>query len=717
MTPATSKKLSPAISSASPSSQRQLTLALTALRRHGPLVIVSSLILVAVAVAIVMMTFKPKYEARAFLHVIQNPDYFQIIPERNQVKTDAKSELAPMLSEFVLRSVLVDENVQRQPSFSSGTMTTRDLRKMLRYQSAGGQEHYELIAISPYPGEAVAVVSKTTDVFLDFFREYRNSRLLELSESLSQEIKVKSQQIDEINRELGDMLRDMQGSTQSSALFDPDGQFLNELKKSRTGLQVELQVLERQRGLLQTALAENNFPIDDAELANRVEQSNEVGVLRQRISEMTRHRGDRSSGRGAGHPESVEADRQLDLANRQLEELRTSLKAQVQESWIASNIHLTMVRLKDIDEEMQNLRIKIEFFDSEIAQQHAIIASASQKNTQYSIRQADLERLRAEYIRLVDAESAIRLRRLSLPYQISKNNLDIVVPTEPVESYPLKLLGIAALAGFALPFALAFLWELRVNRVTTGDTMNTADNVPLVGEVASLPPLNGRAKKLSSRESQQLRLYQESVDSVSALLTIDHANRFRSIALTSAASHEGKSTLSSQLAISLARSNHGRVLLLDTDLRSPTQHRIFNLDLQPGLAEMIEQSQDWRGVVKNTAIDNLFLITAGRVKSNPRRCFAGAAWKQILEELENNFDIVIVDTPPVLATSESIMICRDCDTTLVCMLRDVSRADSVTRAQGRLAAAGVSILGRVMCGVPVSEYSYRYGSYGYNLSP
>jgi polysaccharide biosynthesis transport protein len=691
-------------------------LALTALRRHGPLVIVSSLIMVAGLATIVMMTFKPKYEAMTYLQVIQNPDYFQIIPERNQVQTDAKSELAPIFSEIVLRKVLVDEKVQRQPSFSKGTMTTKDLRKMLRYQSAGGQELYEVVAASPYPGEAVAVVAKTTEVFLDEFRVNRETRLGQLSEKLSLEIKAKSQKIDDLNRELGNTAQNMQGSSPDSAQYDPEGQLLNDLKKSRTEKELQLKVLvERDAKMLQSRLDERNFPIEDAELTNRVQQSPEVVALRQRIDESKRQLGQRPD-RGSGHPDVLIAKSQIRSDERTLDELITKLRAQAQESWIAENVRSTTARLNAIDDEIQNLKMEIEYYDDKIAKQYAVISSASREKTKLSMSQADLENLRVEHSRLVEAENAIRLRGLSLPFQISQIELEVVVPTEPVERYPFKLLGISVLAGLGIPFALAFLWELRVNRVTTGDSLGTGDSVPLVGEVATLPPLNGRAKKLSSRNAQQLRLYQESVDNVSALVTIDHANQFRSIALTSAAAHEGKSTLSSQLAISLARSNHGRVLLVDTDLRSPTQHRLFNLDLQPGLAETIEQSQDWREVVKKTAIDNLFVITAGRVKSNPRRCFTGTDWKQLLEEFEKEFDIVIVDTPPVLATSESMMICRDCDTTLICMLRDVSRADSVTRAQGRLAAAGVSILGRVMCGVPISEYAYRYGSYGYNLS-
>lgn len=238
----------------SASSRRYLAALRTALRRHGPIALASSLVLAIGAAAIVLTTFRPVYEAKAFLHVILNPEYFQIVPERSQGKTDPKNELAPLLGEMVLRDVLADVEVQKQPSVARGNFGIQDLRKMLRYQSAGGQEHFEVVATSPYPKEAVVLVDKATNAYLDFFREYRNARLLELSESLSQEIRAKDQQIEEVNRALASMLQVMQGSKNES-MFDPEGVHLSELKKTRASHAAELQVLSQEKLELEARLA------------------------------------------------------------------------------------------------------------------------------------------------------------------------------------------------------------------------------------------------------------------------------------------------------------------------------------------------------------------------------------------------------------------------------------------------------------------------------
>jgi capsular exopolysaccharide synthesis family protein len=694
---------------------RQLVLLLTALRRHGLWAGLTGLVLASAAVAAVWFTFEPQYEAKAFLHVIQNPEYFQILPERSQGKTDSKSELAPLLSEIVLRDVLVDEEVQRQPSFAMGTKTTKDLRKMLKFQSAGGAEHYEVVATSPHPKEAVTVVTKATAAFLDFFREYRNARLQELGQSLSDEIKTKNQQIEQLNREMAGMIREMQGSTSESPLFDPEGQFLSELKKSRTEMEVNLQIAQQQRQSIAQALEQRQFPVDEAVVVSMVEQSRDISTLRARVEELDAKL-TRVDNKGRQHPANVEMARERQLIVKQLAQNRTRLLEQIRQSMEADAINRINAQLQEADKNIQQLQTQIAYYDQEIKEQYSTIMSSNEKRSQYESKQAELERLRGEHTSLIAAESAIRLRKLSLPYQISQSSAEVVTPTDPIEKYPLKLMGMAGAVALVIPFALAFLWEMRAQRVTSGEEVSHSNQIPILGEVATLPKIRRSGKQYSVQVSRHMRLYQESVDNISAMLTVDQANRFRTISLTSALSHEGKSTLSSQLAISMARGNQHRVLLIDTDLRSPVQHRLFDLDLGPGLAEVLEQELDWQSTVRETDIDNLSIITAGRVKSNPLRCFSGENWSNLLKEVQQDYDVVIVDTPPVLATSESMVICQSTSATLVCLLRDVSRSESVQRACQRLVSAGANVHGCVMSGVPQRAYANRYGSYGYNLT-
>lgn len=695
----------------------QVGVALTALRRHGPLVIALSLILAAGGMAAVWFTFEPVYEAKSFLHVIQNPEYFQIVPERNQTKTEAKNELAPLTSDLVLRDVLTNEEVKRQPSFKTDEMTVKELRKRIRFQSAGGQEHFEVVATSPHPKEAAVLVRTVTEAYLDFFRKYRHSRLLELSESLSSEIQAKNKQIEDVSREVSNLFREMQGSGQDGTLFDPDGEFLNELKKMRTEQQAEIKILQSNLEKLKSSEESQPITIDEAVITSMVEQSAEMKALRQRQNTLEEQRIGLSS-KGAGHREVVDLEKQIQRNQLLIDNLKNNLSEQSRNLLVAQQKQQRKDAQAAIELEIAQKGLKVEHFEQEINKQQSTIAASNQKRAQHDMRNADLIRLRQEYNVLIDAESAIRLRQLSLPFQISRNSDAVIeVPTEPVEKYPIKLLAMAGAAGLFLPFVLAFLWEMRISRISDVEQMIAGQNLKLLGEVAHLPSATRKiGKQLSQRMTRQLRLYQESVDNLSALLSTRDETGPRVIAVTSASSHEGKSTLSSQLAISLARSHQGRILLLDTDLRSPTQHRLFNLELEPGLAEVVEQDLEYLDALRQVNIDGLEIFTAGRVKSNPRRCFSGDHWQNLLDSLRQQYDWIIVDTPPVLATSESMMISKTCDAAIVCLLRDVSLQDSVRRAHQRLQDGGVNVMGYVMSGIPQSEYAYRYGSYGYNLS-
>jgi capsular exopolysaccharide synthesis family protein len=189
--------------------------------------------------------------------------------------------------------------------------------------------------------------------------------------------------------------------------------------------------------------------------------------------------------------------------------------------------------------------------------------------------------------------------------------------------------------------------------------------------------------------------------------------------VTSASSNEGKTTLSSQLAISSARSNFGRTLLIDADLRSPSIHRLFDLPMKVGLADALSGETTDIGlddIICNTQIENLDVLAAGKLKSSPRRYFSGPLWHQLLELVRENYDYIVIDTPPVLAASESLAISKECDQTLMCILRDVSVTDSVKRAYERLTAADVNVVGYAFSGVPQYEYAIKYGSYEYNMS-
>ncbi len=93
------------------------------------------------------------------------------------------------------------------------------------------------------------------------------------------------------------------------------------------------------------------------------------------------------------------------------------------------------------------------------------------------------------------------------------------------------------------------------------------------------------------------------------------------------------------------------------------------------------------------------------------------ALRSLLEEVRSLYRYVIIDTPPVLAAGEALVFAKAADASLICTMRDVSRFDQINRAHERLVAANAQPIGVVLNGVPVKQYAYRYGSYGYTVRP
>jgi len=123
-------------------------------------------------------------------------------------------------------------------------------------------------------------------------------------------------------------------------------------------------------------------------------------------------------------------------------------------------------------------------------------------------------------------------------------------------------------------------------------------------------------------------------------------NERKSFLITSAMLSEGKSTISSHLAITAASFKKKRTVLIDCDLRRPVIHQMFDLPLEGGVTEIIEGSVKPEEAFKSTSIDSLMIVTAGAIRKNPTELFEGEKVKQVIEQVEFYFDLVLIDCAP-----------------------------------------------------------------------
>jgi len=182
----------------------------------------------------------------------------------------------------------------------------------------------------------------------------------------------------------------------------------------------------------------------------------------------------------------------------------------------------------------------------------------------------------------------------------------------------------------------------------------------------------------------------------------------RVVMVTSAVESEGKTSLASNLAMSLARAGR-KTLLIDCDLRRPAAHQLFEQPLQPGFSEVVLHEVELPDAVRVTTADpNLFLLTAGLWDRNVLQELAKSGMTSIFEKLRDEFDFIIVDSHPVLAATDSLLLGQHVDAVLVSLMRDVSQMHNVHSACQQLSALGIRVFGAVVSGMPSSTFGKSY---------
>lgn len=181
----------------------------------------------------------------------------------------------------------------------------------------------------------------------------------------------------------------------------------------------------------------------------------------------------------------------------------------------------------------------------------------------------------------------------------------------------------------------------------------------------------------------------------------------RSLMVTSSAPAEGKSTTVSNLAVVFAQQGK-KVLLVDADLRKPTVHYTFRKDNHVGLTNVLTKQAPFQAAVKETDVDNLFVLTSGPIPPNPAELLGSSAMEELLAEAYKQFDLVLFDTPPVLAVTDAQILANQCDGTILVVHSGKTEIEAAQKAKELLINAKGKLLGVVLNQKKQKESSYYY---------
>jgi|SRR5579883_2614399 len=274
--------------------------------------------------------------------------------------------------------------------------------------------------------------------------------------------------------------------------------------------------------------------------------------------------------------------------------------------------------------------------------------------------------------------------------------------------------ALAGATGVIVAVVLIALLEYLDDTVKSAEDLQRTGSIPLLGSVMTLGPRVGAPAKLlidihpTSIAAEAYRLLRTNLDFAAV-----EGKPVRALQVTSALPREGKSTTVANLAIVLAQAGR-RVLIVDADLRRPSQHLLFGIGNRTGLSNLlVSDAARPEELIATTEIPNLRVLTSGALPPNPAELLALPRFTALLARLEAEADIVVLDTPPALPLSDSIIIASRVDGTLLVVDSRRARSESVRRAVIALRKADARILGAVLnkLGRRGGSY-YTYGGYG-----
>jgi len=187
----------------------------------------------------------------------------------------------------------------------------------------------------------------------------------------------------------------------------------------------------------------------------------------------------------------------------------------------------------------------------------------------------------------------------------------------------------------------------------------------------------------------------------------------KSILVSSSIPAEGKSTVASNLAYVISQTDK-KVLLVDADLRKPTVHRTFKLNNEQGLTTLLSNNElKFNQVVQHSRDLGLYFLPSGPIPPNPSEILGSGKMTLLMKELEQYFDIIIYDAPPVTAVTDPQILATKVDGVVLVVRQGYSRKEEVKQAKTALDNVNANILGYVMNGKELSESSGYYAYYGY----
>lgn len=630
------------------------------------------------------------------------------------------------------------------------------LQKRVSVSNARDTDILEVSVSSPFPEEAALLTNAICQSYMRKDIEWNADQALSVKEFVSEQLAKQQREIADVENQLSSYMK-KQNIYELTGNAEKLLEKLVEAESRYNDAQAEYNILKNRQDFLVQKLSEEEKALS-AKIAKNVDQQSRdlKGRIKQEekaLIEMAREAGTQD---GA----YIAKKQQLDVLKQRLQELTrnmiagelafTSKARQYQFDLISEQLQ-TDVRLAELKYIAQEYLRSKNYYEGQLNR-------LPQKQLNYARLQRDREVLNNTYTFL---KEKLEESRIKIASEVGK----VVIvgaafpPVEPVAPDLKKNLLIGLILGLGLGGALVFVREMLDHSLKDDTFLEDHGYIPLaaipyvedenskdfqytlkksikqLGDSIPAIGTNGKEQKRkkatssgksipSTRNKKPLLMadslsspFAESFRDLRTNIVFSQADRkLKSILVTGTEISEGKSTVCGNLAFAFAL-NGKRVLVIDCDLRRPSQHRMFSSKKTPGLSDYLAGVEpDIDTLIQPTMHENLFILSAGNKTPSPNELLGSNKMTELVGRLEGEWDYVILDTPPLLLLSDATLVSRAVDGILMVvrmgytnrnLLKEVQKLDHL-----RKRLLGVAIIGP-SDKTGYGKYGRYYGRYGY----
>jgi polysaccharide biosynthesis transport protein len=361
-------------------------------------------------------------------------------------------------------------------------------------------------------------------------------------------------------------------------------------------------------------------------------------------------------------------------------------------------------------------------YDIAVSQEQSLRAAASRSRNEtleqnkvsidFQMLQQEVDSNRTLYDMLLK-----RLKEANVSEENRYINIHIVDPAEvpktPSRPTPRRNIMLAMVIGLMGGLGLIFFFEYLDNTIKTPDDVQYRFGLPYLGPVPNFEikenDYTGELVLLNAPKASA----SEAFRGLRTSLFFSFSQQGpKVILITSADAREGKTLVASNLAVAMAQGGN-RVLILDCDMRRPRVHKLFNLKREPGMSNVLAGAESWEQLVKPTGVDNLWVIPAGPIPPNPAELITSDVMPRLIQELHGHYDRIIIDSPPIIAVTDSVALSRMADGVVLVVKVGTTPRNVIESALRQLKDIDAKVLGLVLNDIPVNKDNYYYSHYYY----